>query len=521
MKIIIFCLSLLAFPICAAVAPAAVPGPVFTGDKMNLDFNDIPVRQLIETIADFSGLNIISSEDIGGTITIKLHDVRWDEALDFILMTKGLEKHDSGNVTWIFPLGRIKEYEIKRREISQAYEETGEIETAYIRVNYARADDFRSLIRGQDSRGFGGCGINSNTSSQSGSSPGINQPFASGLQFQQQQQFVPSSLPGGGSSISPAQLQSSNGALNQSSSQNAYSLPSPAALSVQTLPSLSLLSRRGSVIVEQRTNTLIIRDSKKRIDDIQKLIFKLDIPVKQVMVESRLVISNKSFAKQLGVQFGVSNTSATASSTSTSTGQPSGVQPVVNSAISALSISNPYGQVGLVLAKSAGMVLSTQFTALEDKGEGKVLSQPRVLTSDRCQAKISQGYDVPFQSSSGLGGTNIQFKQAVLELDVLPQITPNGGVIMVITIKKDEIDAAESVNGQPSLITRNITTTVHVSDGETLVLGGISEDDKSHLINEVPWFAGLPYIGWMFQRSSDSDNNQELLVFITPKIINL
>ena len=456
----------------------------FKGEKLTLDFDNIDIRDLIQTLADSSGLNILTSEEITGTITIKLHDVKWDAALEFVLITKGLEKYQDGNIIWVFPLGKIKQYQQQKREIQQNLENTDELVTEYIHINYGRAEDYRNLLRGQDSKGYGGCGIQQSQSQNSASVPQANV----------QSMILPSAVPS--ASINPT-----------------GTVVAPVSPSERFI----LISPRGSVVVEQRTNLLIIRETQERINDIKKLISKIDVPVRQVVIESRLVIANKSFAKQLGVKFGVANTDVK----STSTNSP--VTPssqVINQAVSTLALSNPYGQIGMVLVKSANLALSAELTALQNKGEGKTLSNPRLMTSDRCQAKISQGYEVPFQSSSGLSGTNTQFKEAVLELDVMPQITPMGGVTLVLNIKKNEIDTSLSVNGQPSLITRNLSTTVHVKDGETLVLGGIHESTNSNLNNQVPWFVDLPVIGWLFDRSSLSDDNQELTIFITPTVVN-
>ena len=475
MKMIVLLLLIYSGSVFSDV-PLLLNEPVYTGNQMSLDYDNISVRDVITTLADFSGLNIVSSEDVTGNISLKLHDVRWDEVLDYVLTTKGLEKYESGNVIWIFPAGQLQKFRIQKKELALSLENSDDLFTDYIKINYGRAEDFRNLLRGTDSRAIGGCGLSSQNTASMASAASV--PVQSGQ-------------------ISQTNL---NGQVNTEK---------PSNLLTQEHERFLLISARGSVVVESRTNTLIVRETKKRIDEIKALIFRLDVPVRQVVVESRIVIANSSFAKSLGVRFGVTNTAAV----------PGG--PVVDNAVAALALSNPYGQLGLVLAKSANFALSTEFTALQNSGGGHVLSNPRIMTSDRCQAKIKQGYQVPYQSSSGLGGTNIQFKEAVLELDVMPQITPNGGITMNLVITKNEIDASNSVNGQPSLIERSISTIVHVRDGETLVLGGVNENTDSSLKNAVPWFTDIPVLGWLFTRRSDNDAQQELTVFITPKIINL
>ena len=452
----------------------------YSGDKLSLDFAEVDIRSVVQTLADFTGKNIVTSDDVHGVITLKLHDVRWDEALDYILVTKGLEKYESGNITWVFPLGQVKQYEKQKAELIASLEISEPLITEFIPINYAKATDFRNLLKGVDSSAMGGCGLPQNAK---GASPmGSMQTTA----------------------LPPTPVTMFN--------QPIDTIPNTFSESKDSKDNFRLLSSRGSAVVDGRTNTLIIRETPERMKEILDIIKKLDVPVRQVMIETRVVIANKNFAQALGTRFGIANASTGANPTNNAT--------IVNQAVSSLAASNPYGQLGMVLARSASTMLNVEFTAMHDAGTGDVVSNPRVMTSDRCLATIKQGYDVPYQSSSGLNGTNTQFKEALLELDVTPQITPNGGVTMALTVSKDQVDVSASVNGQPSLIKRQVQTTIHVLDGETVILGGVFEGDKEALQSDVPFLSDIPGIGILFKRNTDTDVQKELLIFVTPKIIN-
>ena len=273
------------------------------------------------------------------------------------------------------------------------------------------------------------------------------------------------------------------------------------------------------------------------------------MPVSQVMIESRIVIASNTFAKELGVRFGVAGKNVQFGTTSGNvrnpqTGavlrqtNPDGTPvpvgsvnqlggtansingtAIINDALVDLAASNPYGALGMTLARGADYVLNLELSALQDQGRGEIVSNPRVMTTDRCNAKIKQGFEIPYQSSSSNLGTNIEYKEALLELDVLPQITPNGSISMSLNITKDEPDNLNTVNGQPSLIKRQVETTVQVMDGETVVLGGVFEGTQINSTNSVPFFADIPIIGFLFKKTINTDDKKELLIFVTPKII--
>ena len=499
----------------------------YTGDRLSLNFQEIEIRSVIAILAEFTGQNVVAGDDVTGTITLKLDDVPWDEALDFIMMTKGLEKFESGNVTLIAPVGKIKEYKKQQQETAAVVEQLDPLVTEYIKINYARAENFRNLLNGRDASAIGACGVNSSSISPTSSS----------------------SLVGGGVGGAPFQnlYQNQNQNLGQNLNQ---SLGAQANNLTTKNDKLALLSTRGSAVVDSRTNTLIVRETPKVLEEIKKLIRKLDVPVRQVMIESRIVNASKNFARNLGVRFGVAppnttafggnNTLVTKSVTSgpnnnllTSTNPgttpgSSGVPPtsstgMIDNALvdfAAAGIGGtPPGALGMTLAKGANYVLNLEISALQAQGLGEMIANPRVMTADRCQATIKQGTQIPYQSSSGATGTVTQLIDAVLQLDVLPQITPSGSVIMALKITNDSQDPVPLANGQPPIDTQSIQTNVLVQDGETIVLGGVFTGKKNNTTNKIPFFADLPGIGFLFKNTADVNNNTELLVFITPKII--
>ncbi len=478
----------------------------YTGDRLSLNFQDIEIRSVIAILAEFTGQNVVAGDDVTGTITLKLDDVPWDEALDFIMMTKELGKYESGNVTLISPLDKIKDYKKKQQETSAVVEQLDPLVTEYIKINYAKAEDFRNLLNGFDSRAFGSCtmargssGSSSSSGGQSGQGQGQNQMQGQG-QGQNQTQ-------------GQGQVQNQGGQNNMTGIKN---------------DEFKIMSLRGSAVVDARTNTLIVRETTKRLEEVKKLIRKLDVPVRQVMIESRIVIANNNFAKELGVRFGVAGKNVhindgtgpvgSVNDLGGTTGSINGTA-ILNDALVDLAASNPYGALGMTLARGADYVLNLELSALQDEGNGELVSNPRVMTSDRCQARIKQGFEVPFQANSANAGPNVEFKDAVLELDVTPQITPSGSIIMALFITKDEPDFANQVQGNPSLVKREIQTNVHVLDGETIVLGGVFEGTQNNTTNKVPFLADLPGIGFLFKRTTNQNDKRELLIFVTPKIM--
>ncbi len=451
----------------------------FTGAKLSLNFQDIEVRSVLQILADFTELNIIASDSVGGNVTLRLNDVPWDQALALVLKSKGLAKRKSGNVIFVAPTAEItkmEEAELAAKKIVQRLEP---LKTEYIQINYAKAEDIQAILTGQ----------NVVQASTTGSSQS-NQASGSGTQ-----------------------VSNNTNTQNTTGANRAY----------------GLLSNRGKAIVDSRTNTLIIKDTARYLEEIHKLIKLLDIPVRQVLIESRIVIANTDFIRDLGVKFGVAkNNSNIGSGKRFTLGGGSGTAATSSLAdlTSALTATSG-GALAMTLARGANYILNLELTALQTNNEGEILSNPRVMTSNLVKATIKQGIQIPYQTVSQ-NGTVTQLVDAVLQLDVTPQITPNGSVIMNLDIKKDApglfaLSTGGGTTGTGSAVpidTRQVTTTVQVDDGETVVLGGIYEGNSTTSQVKVPWFADLPGIGWLFTQNKNKDiRKKELLIFVTPKIV--
>jgi type IV pilus assembly protein PilQ len=494
----------------------------YTGDRLSLNFQDIEIRSIIAILAEFTGQNMVAGEDVSGNVTLKLDDVPWDEALDFIMMTKELGKYQTGNVILISPLDKIKDYKEKQQKMEEVVEKSDTLITEYIKINYAKAESFKSLLNGLDTGAFGSCGGSNDSSSMntgtSSSTINPNDP-------QQQNQMQTPSI---------SSLSRTSGMFNNSNQATQNVNPEENRI----------LSTRGSAIVDSRTNMLIVKDTAKKIEDVKNLIHKLDVPVQQVMIESRIVIADDSFAKNLGVKFGAAKQGALNSSTGyaiggrdtkgTMTPGPDGSLGTVNDSLVDLGVNQiaagtPYGALGMTLARGADYVLNLEVQAMQTDGRGESISNPRVMTMNRCNAKIIQGVQVPYVTlpttvAAGTGNNavpTVTFKDATLALNVTPQITPSGSVLMNLSIKKDNVNEAASVglNGNKVLDKREINTSVLVEDGETIVLGGVYEDNDSFTKNKIPFFADLPLIGDLFTNSAKKNTKKELLIFVTPKII--
>lgn len=453
----------------------------FIGERLSLNFQNIEVRSVLQILADFTELNIIAADSVAGNVTLRLNDVPWDQALELILKSKGLDKRQSGNVVLVAPRAEISKIEKEEVESRKVVEQLEPLKTEYIQINYAKAENFRSLLLGQSSGGSDGCSVVSGGSS------------------------------GGGGGRGGGNLSSRN------NGSSANGLDSDTNV---------MLSNRGSAIVDSRTNILIVKETAKRLEEIRKLIQLLDKPVRQVLIESRIVIARDSFAQELGVRFGVASepeigggktfgVSGGIDPTTGSSGAGFGLNNLLT-ALGAAAGAGSGGSLALTLARGADYVLNLEISALQDEEEGEIVSNPRIMTSDRCQAVIKQGVQIPYQTVSQ-NGTQTELVDAVLELDVTPQITPSGSVIMDLKIKKD---APGSVTPDGIAIdTREIETNVHVNDGDTIVLGGVYESSYGRERNAVPWFADLPAIGWLFRKKTEQDDKNELLIFITPKIV--
>lgn len=472
---------------------------VYVGDKLSLNFQDIEIRAVLQILGDFTGLNIVAADSVTGNVTLRLNEVPWDQALDFVLKSKGLAKRQKGSVMLIAPTEEITKMEKDEAESRKVVEQLAPLVTQYIQINYTTASNVKMLLMG------GGSSLMSMNNNSGCSSPKMT-----------------SSSGAAGSSA---------GGMGAMAGMNAASGGAGAAGQNQ----MSFISQRGSVLVDNRTNMLIVRETSENMDEIRKLVKLIDKPVRQVLVESRIVIASTDFAQQMGVKFGaagagsvngnsynVGGTIPPASASSSGSSSSSGLGPSSSNVLYDLGAAAAAGSgagLGITLAKGADYLLNLEMSALQDQGNGEVISNPRITTADRCPAKINQGVQIPYRTVSN-AGTQTQLIDAALELQVTPQITPNGNVIMDLAIKKDSPSTSLSNDGNVGIDTRSLNTNVQVRDGETLMLGGVFEGNSSKTINKVPILADIPYIGNAFKRTVNSDSKKELLIFITPKIID-
>jgi len=473
----------------------------YTGDRLSLNFQDIEIRSVIAILAEFTKQNVVAGDDVTGNITLKLDDVPWDEALDFIMMTKELGKFESGNVTLISPLDKIKDYKKKQQETAAVVEQIDPLITEYIKIDYARAENIRNVLNGRDTGVFGSCGAPQLATQGAGGQMGM-----------------------GGQSGS----QNGMGVMNQGAMAQAGAIGQTGSGSQEKNSGFGFLSTRGSTVVDTRTNTLIVRETTKRLEDIKKLIHKLDIPVRQVMIEARVAIASTNFTQNLGVKFGAAKSKSnpfaiggTLTSVAPTTGTTAANNNLLVDLGAAAIAGSPPAALGMTLASGADYVLNLELQALQAEGKAEILSNPRVMTMDRCTAAMMQGVEIPVTTPAALGSPpTTTYTPAVLELDVTPQITPNGSVIMNLLVKKDSQNTnTNPVSGNPGIDTRQVKTSVLVEDGETVVLGGVYENQNTSGKNKIPFFADLPGIGFLFTNSTFNKINTELLIFITPKII--
>ncbi len=423
--------------------------PGYSGEKLSLNFQNIEVRSVLQVIADFTGLNIITSDTVTGNLTLRLKDVPWDQAMDIIMQNKGLTMRKSGNVIMVAPAEEVTAKEKAQLEAVNAIEDLEPLRTEVFVLRYQKAEAFKSILTGSGTSGSGGSA--------------------------------------GGSA------------------QNR-----------------SILSKRGSAVVDPRTNTLFIQDTAKKLEEIQAIINKTDVSVRQVMIESRLVLADDKFSKSLGVRFGIQKQNS--SNTYDVGGTLSGSN-VPGSTISAtglntnLPVANAFGNFAFSLFRlPAGLLLNLELSALERDQRGKIVSSPRVTTANQQKAKIAQGTEIPYLEASSSGAATVSFKEAVLSLEVTPQITPDDKIIMDLEVKKDQV--GQIFAGVPSINTQNVTTQVLVANGETAVLGGIYEQTERNDVDKVPFFGDIPVVGNLFKRRTKQDDKTELLIFITPKIMD-
>jgi len=414
--------------------------PGYAGEKLSLNFQNIEVRAVLQVIADFTGLNIITSDTVTGNLTLRLKDVPWDQAMDIITQSKGLTMRKNGNVILVAPADEVAAKEKQTLEATQQIEDLEPLRTEVYTLKYMKAESLKNILSD---------------------------------------------------------------------------------------PKQKILSKRGSAVLDPRTNTVFVQDTAKYLDQVQSIISKTDIPVKQVMIESRLVLADEKFGKSLGARFGVqkqhagdnsyavggqlSDTLATSGATTVSAN--------ANGLNSNLPVSNAFGSIAFSLFRlPAGLLLNLELTALETDNRGKIVSSPRVTTANQQKAKIAQGTEIPYLQASSSGATNVAFKEAVLSLEVTPQITPDEKIIMDLEVKKEKVGTV--FFGVPSIDTQKVNTQVLVSNGETAVLGGIFEQTERQDVDKVPFFGDLPIVGNVFKRRVTQSDKTELLIFITPKIMD-
>ncbi|RZG88735.1 type IV pilus secretin PilQ [Acinetobacter sp. WCHAc060033] len=439
----------------------------YTGKKISLDFQDIEVRRVLQLLADFTGINMVASDSVQGNITLRLKDVPWDQALDIILKTKNLDKRRNGSVIWIAPVAElIKSEEEEAKAIAQSIK-LAPIQTEYIQLSYAKVADVLKLL--EDSRDPKGAQANRTTNTDS-------------------------------------------------------------------LALESMLSSRGSVVADTRTNTLIINDTAQNIDKVRKMIDLLDVSVKQVMVEARIVRATTDFTKEMGVKWGILSQGVTrnndllvggSDTTLWDLREPDDDGKYTISRPDNLNVdlgvtAEGASKIAFGLINMSDFMLDLELSALQSDGYGEVISTPKVLTADKQKAKVASGQEIPYQTTSTAGGTataTTSFKEALLSLDVTPSITPDGKVQMQLNITSDS-RGGTAPNGEVILNKNEINTNVLVDNGETVVLGGIFEQSTSNTQTKVPFLGDIPYLGRLFRRDAKTESKQELLIFVTPRIVN-
>jgi len=403
----------------------------YTGERITLNFQDIEVRSVLAIIADFTGLNLVASDSVTGSVTLNLQDVPWDQALDLVLKSHGLASRQEGNVIIVAPASELAQREQIEIQAREQLETLAPLESEYIQIKYAKAEDMARLLRGEE--GFG------------------------------------------------------------------------------------LLSERGKVAVDPRTNTLLIQDTAEQIDAVLATFATLDVAVRQVQIEARIVIARDSVTKELGINWGLSSPDRIGDSRFDVAGAATGSVPNGGLAVDmgSAGVANTAFSFGYL---SGDILLDLELRALESEGKSQTISQPRVITANQKMAVIKQGTEIPYQEASSSGATNVEFKEAVLALEVTPQITPDNRIIMDLVINNDTV--GELFNGVPSIDTNSIETQVLVDDGETVVLGGILTTEEARSLFKTPFLGDLPVLGNLFRYTENTNDKVELLVFITPRILD-
>ncbi|MBV4460731.1 type IV pilus secretin PilQ [Pseudomonas sp. COR58] len=411
----------------------------YSGEKLSLNFQDIDVRSVLQLIADFTNLNLVASDTVQGGITLRLQNVPWDQALDLVLKTKGLDKRKIGNVLLVAPADEIAARERQELESQKQIAELAPLRRELLQVNYAKAADIAKLFQ----------------------------------------------------SVTSAEAK---------------------------------VDERGSITVDERTNNIIAYQTQDRLDELRRIVAQLDIPVRQVMIEARIVEANVDYDKSLGVRWGGSirnkgnwNTSGVTNGASTTIGTPGSTS--TNTPFVDMGTTGNTSGIGIAFITD-NVLLDLELTAMEKTGNGEIVSQPKVVTSDKETAKILKGTEIPYQEASSSGATSVSFKEASLSLEVTPQITPDNRIIMEVKVTKDEPDYLNKVQDVPPIKKNEVNAKVLVNDGETIVIGGVFSNTQSKVVDKVPFLGDVPYLGRLFRRDVVSEKKSELLVFLTPRIMN-
>lgn len=417
---------------------------VYKGDKLSLNFQNVEIRTVLQVIAEFTGKNIIASDEVNGNLTLRLKDVPWDQALDLILQTRNLDKRESGNVMWIAPRDRIQKQEEDRTKAQKAIAEAEPMRTETFELKYHKAASFKKFFDEDKAK---------------------------------------------------------------------------------------LLSPNGYVITDERTNKMIVHDVPTKLEVIRDLVAKTDVPVRQVMIEARIVEATDGFSRSLGARIGfgakgsIGNTNATMGSNLSfvdSANQTAGnISSVANSTVVNLPTSatggGTAGSFAVLFSNSAGNLLGLEISAQEADSKVKIVSSPRLITADQVEATIEDGTEIPYEQATSSGATSISFKKATLSLKVKPQITPDGNIIMDLKINKDS--RGKDTSAGPAIDTKQIDTQVLVENGGTVVIGGIYSQEKSDTVQKVPFLGDIPLLGALFRSTTNVDNRRELLIFITPRVL--
>ncbi|KKO49690.1 secretin [Arsukibacterium sp. MJ3] len=418
-------------------------GREYKGRPISLNFQDIPIRTVLQIIADYNGFNLVTSDSVTGNITLRLDGTPWDQALDIVLRVKGLDKRMDGNILMVAPTEELSAREARELEAKQQVEDLEPLYSDYLTINYAKAADLAGLLSNRDA---------------------------------------------------------------------------------------TLLSSRGSVVVDNRTNTILIKDTARNIESVRKLIGRLDVPVRQVLIESRMVTVRDSVTDELGIRWGFSDQQSTSGGNRGVSGNATGSNAISTGQFPALDdrwnvnlpIQNPAGSIAFHVARLAdGTLLDLELSALEQENKGEIIASPRITTSNQKEARIEQGVEIPYVQAASSGATTVEFKKAVLSLTVTPQITPDNKIILDLVITQNTRgETVQTPTGPATAIdTQQIKTQVLVDNGETIVLGGIYQQQILSTVSKVPMFGDIPYVGALFRSKRDVNEKNELLIFVTPRIL--